>query len=124
MPIETTQFDYGAQRDATSATKGAPSLIPPIALKRLALRYSEGAAKYGANNWMRGIPLDRFYDAILRHAMAWHEGDTSEDHLAAILWNASAAIWTEDKIHGAAEGTEEEQEQAWKTYLNNLPFRP
>jgi hypothetical protein len=33
-----------------------------------------------------------------RHLLALSEGDESEDHAGAILWNASAFLWTEDMI--------------------------
>jgi|TARA_R100000479_G_C6388614_1_gene204124 hypothetical protein len=33
-----------------------------------------------------------------RHLLAISEGDESEDHLGAILWNASAFLWTKDQI--------------------------
>lgn len=78
--------------------KGLPSCIPPVALRALARRYADGAAKYGHGNWLQGIPLSRFYDAILRHAMAAMEGDTSEDHLGAVLWNAASWLETEARI--------------------------
>ena len=79
----------------------------------MALRFSEGAAKYGRGNWMLGIPLSRFYGAILRHTMAWADGDTTEDHNGAILWNAAAAAWTEDAINAGKLPAE----------LDDLPFR-
>jgi len=35
---------------------------------------------------------------MFRHLLGLAEGDNSEDHAGAILWNASAWIWTEEKI--------------------------
>lgn len=96
-----TQFTTGGMRDA-SLGKGLPSRIPPEALRRLAQRYEDGEAKYpdkeGIPNWMRGIPLSRYYDAIQRHSQSAAEGCTKEDHLAAVLWNAAGWIWTETAI--------------------------
>jgi|TARA_S200002703_G_scaffold140483_2_gene131765 hypothetical protein len=34
-----------------------------------------------------------------RHLLAINEGDESEDHAGAILWNASAFLWTKDQIN-------------------------
>jgi hypothetical protein len=34
-----------------------------------------------------------------RHLLALNEGDDKEDHIGAILWNASAFLWTEDQIN-------------------------
>lgn len=63
---------------------------------------------------MKGIPLTRYVDSINRHLWAWEEGDTSEDHLGAILWNAGCAAWTEEAIRNKVLPEE----------LNDLPFRP
>ena len=38
---------------------------------------------------------------MFRHLLGLAEGDNSEDHAGAILWNASAWIWTEQKIKEA-----------------------
>jgi hypothetical protein len=112
-----TNFDTGAVRDAAEG-KGLYSRIPPIALRKLAKRFEDGAIKYPDGdkgpNWMQGIPLSRFYDAIHRHSTQAAEFDTSEDHLGAVLWNAAAWAWTESEIN---EGRLPES-------LNNLPFHP
>lgn len=107
-----TEFDTGAVRD-TAQGKGLPSSIPPSAIRSLAERYEAGAKLYDRENWLKGIPLSRLYDAILRHSMAAHEGDTSEDHLGAILWNTAAWIEIEKRIaDGRLPGS-----------LDDLPFR-
>ena len=78
--------------------KGLPSLIPPEALRRLACRFEDGAAKYGRDNWQKGIPISRYNDAIIRHTLAAAEGQDDEDHLGAVLRNAAAWVWTEGQI--------------------------
>lgn len=75
-----------------------PDLIPDIMLNRLAHLYGRGARKYDDNNWKKGIPLARVWASLLRHAFAWIMGDRSEDHLAAIIWNATTLMWTETEI--------------------------
>jgi hypothetical protein len=92
-----SEFTTGAVRDA-SIGKGLPSLIPPVAIRKLARRFEDGATKYGRDNWMKGIPLSRYVDAIYRHTMAAVEGQQDEDHIGAILWNAAAWAWTEEAI--------------------------
>lgn len=92
-----THFDTGAVRDASTG-KGVPSMIPPDAIRRIGRRFEDGALKYDRDNWKKGIPLSRFYDAVIRHSMAWLEGQEDEDHLGAVGWNYSAAVWTEDEI--------------------------
>jgi len=112
-----TSFDTGAVRDA-SIGKGLPSRIPPIALRKLAKRFEDGAIKYPDSergpNWMSGIPLSRFYDAIVRHSLQAAEGNRDEDHLGAVLWNAAAWAWTENEINEGHLPIE----------LNDLPFHP
>lgn len=90
------QYATGAVRDA-SAGKGHFHSIPPGSLRRIAKRFEDGARKYSKDNWMKGIPLSHYQDSMLRHILAWAEGDTSEDHMGAILWNAACADWTEQQ---------------------------
>lgn len=88
-------------------------MIPHEAERRIARRFEDGAKKYGANNWRKGIPLSRFYDAIRRHLAAWALGKTDEDHLGAVGWNFTVAVWTEREIY---EGRLPES-------LNDMPDR-
>lgn len=94
---ERQHFDTGAVRDSM-AGKGLFSCIPPEAMRRLAKRFEDGAAKYSRDNWKKGIPLSRFYDSAMRHLLLALEGDETEDHLGAVLWNVSAWIWTADEV--------------------------
>ena len=62
---------------------------------------------------MKGIPLSRYQDSLMRHTLAAAEGKTDEDHLGAVLWNAAAWAWTEEAIaSGKLPAT-----------LKDLPFR-
>jgi hypothetical protein len=83
-------------QDATGELRH--DLIPQVALDRLAALYARGEQKYGANNWQKGISMMRTFGSLLRHAYAWVLGDTSEDHLAAVIWNAIALMWLEREI--------------------------
>lgn len=78
--------------------EGITSLTPSLALNRLEALFQRGAEKYGTDNWQKGIPLQRYYESLARHLVEAWAGDTSEDHLAAILWNASAIMVTEYRI--------------------------
>lgn len=91
------EFHTGARRDVQE-DKPRYDLISPIALKRFAELMGRGAAKYGDRNWERGIPLSRFYASMFRHMMQWAEGDTTEDHLAAVLFNAAGIMHTEQMV--------------------------
>lgn len=90
------EYDSGARRD-TRAGKGRYDLVPPVALKRVAKHYENGAVKYGDNNWRLGIPSSRFMDSLLRHANRYLDGERDEDHLAAVIFNAMAIIYNEER---------------------------
>ena len=90
-------FGTGAVRDKQHG-KGLPHLIPPIALRRLAQHFENGAEKYGRNNWQNGIPLSSYIDSAQRHLWAIIEGKDDEDHAAAVIWNISCFIWTKSRI--------------------------
>ena len=81
------------------ARKGNPHLIPTSALKMLAQRFQDGADKYGARNWEKGHPLSNYIDSLYRHLWQFMDGETDEDHLAAVLWNAVALADTYTKIN-------------------------
>lgn len=76
------------------------SMIPELMINRLSGLYWRGAQKYSRDNWKRGISLYRTYGSMFRHMIQWAAGDTSEDHLAAIIWNATTLMWTENAIGG------------------------
>lgn len=94
------EFTTGSKRD-TRKGKGRYDLISPIAMKRLAQHYENGAAKYGDRNWEKGQPLSRYMDSLIRHAYCLMSGLEDEDHASAIAWNAFAFIHTKELIkHG------------------------
>lgn len=91
------KFGTGAVRDVIEG-KGRFDLVSPIALMRLAQHYQNGANKYEDRNWERGIKLSVYIDSGIRHFIRHLEGDRTEDHLAAVMWNAAGAIHTEEMI--------------------------
>ena len=91
------KFETGAVRDVITG-KGRFDLVSPIALKRLAIHTQNGALKYSDRNWEKGIKLSSFIDSGIRHYLDFLEGKRDEDHLAASMWNAQAAIHTEELI--------------------------
>lgn len=90
-------FSTGSVRD-TRHGKGRFDLITPIALRRLALHYEGGAAKYGDRNWEKGQPLARYLDSALRHINCHQAGERDEDHLIAAAWNLFAYVHTEEQV--------------------------
>jgi hypothetical protein len=81
-----------------SVSKGRFDLVPSYPIQRLAKHYENGAVKYGDRNWEKGLELGRFIDSAERHMNQFKDGDRTEDHLAAILWNICGVIWTEREI--------------------------
>lgn len=90
-------FVTGARRDVQD-DKARYDLISPIMLTRLAELMARGAKKYGDRNWEKGIPLSRYYASLFRHMIQWAEGDTTEDHLAAVCFNAMGIMHTEQLV--------------------------
>ena len=85
------QFDTGAQRDNAEG-KLRMSLVPHTALNAVMKRYLQGAEAYGENNWRKGMKHSVLYDSAMRHLMQDFQGDNSEDHLGAALWNIMCMI--------------------------------
>ena len=94
---ERTEFETGSVRDKTVG-KGRFDLIPFIALERHAKWSEKGVKKYGERNWELGQPLAGYLNSGSRHLLKLMDGQEDEDHLAAVLWNVSAYIWTENEI--------------------------
>lgn len=77
------------------ADSGKPrfGLIPPKFLRALAELFTMGAKKYSDWNWYLGMSYSRVYDAMLRHANAWWDGEThdpvdGQHHLISTAWCA------------------------------------
>lgn len=85
------EFETGAKRD-TQDGKPRFSLITPFGLERVAWIYTEGAKKYGDNNWQKGIPFSRYLDSAERHLMMFKQGHLDEDHIAQAVWNLLAIM--------------------------------
>lgn len=109
------QFETGAQRD-TAKGKGRPELISPFMLTRLSKWLEQGAEKYEARNWEKGIPEQRCVASLFRHLIAHMRGLGDEDHLAAIIFNAMAII------HFQETGRSDMLD--WPTYRTEPPNPP
>lgn len=90
------EFETGAVRDMQEG-KGRCDLLPACALLRLSKHYEAGAMKYEARNWEKGIPISVMIDSAMRHLLKYMDGQTDEDHLAAVAWNILGAMWMEEK---------------------------
>lgn len=103
-------FKTGAVRD-TSEGKPRVDLISPFAEERLGKWLALGASKYSPRNWEKGMPLGRMLESLCRHVVKYKQGDTSEDHLAAIACNAMFLMHGEEMISRGV----------WPVELDDLP---
>lgn len=93
-------FSTGMQRNASEG-KPRYDLIWKPGLKRLAELYARGAKVYGDRNWEKASTqeeMDRFDESLLRHVFQLLEGDRSEDHMAAIVFNAFGREMVREKL--------------------------
>jgi len=90
-------FNTGAVRDAAE-DKPRPDLICPFAVERLGWQLKHGAAKYAERNWEKGMPQSVILASLERHIMRFKQGDYSEDHLAAIMFNAMALVSQDERM--------------------------
>lgn len=70
----------------------------------VAKHFEDGAAKYGDNNWKKGIPCERYFDSAIRHYLKYLRGDTDEPHDRAFVWNVICCIWTQNRYGWNLEG--------------------
>ena len=87
--MQTT--DAGALRESNEG-RGRFDLLPYEAIEALAKWYEAGSKKYEERNWENGLSVKDCINRMIRHALKAGNGWTDEDHLAAVMWNAAAAI--------------------------------
>ena len=70
-----------------------PDLIPPSATRALAEVLTFGARKYKPNNWKNCKDLERYEAAMLRHILAYQEGESHDSESGMPhLWHAMTNI--------------------------------
>lgn len=100
---ERHQFSTGMMRDIQEGKPRYDLLDFPM-LERWAGLMARGAVKYGANNWKKASTheeLDRFKSSALRHMFQWANGETDEDHAAAVYFNIAGAEMVKEKLKEA-----------------------
>ncbi len=93
-------FASGMKRDIQD-DKPRYDLIWLPGIRRVAELLGRGARKYGDRNWEKAAgeaELGRFKASALRHMYQWLEGDTSEDHMAAVVFNLFGAEFVKAKL--------------------------
>lgn len=97
---ERQEFSTGMQRD-TQTNKPRYDLLDYPMLKRWAELMGRGAVKYGERNWTKASTqeeMDRFDASLLRHTFQLLEGDRSEDHASAIMFNVAGREMVREKL--------------------------
>lgn len=67
-------------KDEIGVLKAPMSTVPAPVLAELGVAMLEGALKYGRHNYRAGgVRASVYYDATLRHLMAWWEGENIDE---------------------------------------------
>ncbi len=84
---------YPDDNPKTALGVAKPSMhgVPPVALLHLGSAMADGVRKYGLTNWRdKPVSSSTYYDAALRHLLAWWDGeslaaDSGAHHLAHVM---------------------------------------
>ena len=98
---ERKQFESGMVRDTAEGKIDFSLALDGPMFRRYAIHLTKGAIKYAKRNWMKARgqeELDRFRESALRHFLQWYEGDTDEDHAAAIWFNVNGAEYVKEQF--------------------------
>lgn len=79
------------------------SLIDPKFIEGLATVMTQGANKYGRDNWKECKEPHRYLDALLRHTLKYWDGEkvdteSGKSHLYHIAFNAMALDYLDNKL--------------------------
>jgi hypothetical protein len=97
---ERKLFESGMQRDTTTGKTRYDLLFDGPMLKRWAKHLTLGADKYEGRNWMKAAgpeELERFRESAIRHFIQWMDGETDEDHAAAVFFNINGAEYVGER---------------------------
>ena len=97
IETETTKVKTGKSPAVSSHLALFYNLISPHTIRRLALRKTVGAKKYGRVQWRQGINdadfvADRF-NHLVEHLLGFMEsGNRDDDNLGGMLWALDALV--------------------------------
>lgn len=68
-------------------------LVPPDGLEEVVAVYTNGAEKYAARNWEKGMSWGRVFGSMMRHSWKFWRGEdvdkeSGRHHMAHAAWNA------------------------------------
>lgn len=90
---ERRTFATGAQRDRAKG-KGAPALVPNWVIWLVSCIYEDGAIKYAARNWEKGMALSEYLNSAERHLGKLKAGLRDEPHASQVIWNMIGYVFT------------------------------
>jgi len=97
---QRTEFAGGMVRDSAEKTDYLLALDGPM-FKRWAEHLTKGAKKYSARNWMKAnsqAEIDHAMKALGHHFLQYIEGETDEDHAAAIFFNINLIEYVKGRM--------------------------
>lgn len=99
-----TKFDTGAVRDKQDGKPNFYECMSPLAYWRYGEYMLKASAKYGPDNWTKGIPIESYIQSLERHLVKlkaelkygiFMEKDV--DHAAAIMFNVMGLMHEQEK---------------------------
>jgi len=94
-------YPSGMRRDTQEGKTNYLLALDGPMFRRYAEHMSKGAVKYGPRNWQLADSeeeLERFRQSAFRHMIQWLDGDRTEDHAMAVVFNLNAASYVEDRL--------------------------
>lgn len=94
-------------KDAIGVRKAPLSCVPMNVVAELGVAMLEGASKYGRHNWRAsGVRSSVYFDAVMRHMIAWWEGedidpDSNLSHVIKAM--ATLTVLRDAQISGMLE---------------------
>ena len=98
------EFEGGGHRDTEDGKTDYTLAFDGPMFERYAQLMTRGAVKYEARNWMKftdQAAQDRARRSLARHFMQYMNGETDEDHAAAIIFNLNVI----ERIENIARAT-------------------
>lgn len=123
-PLENKVKDSNP-KDAVGVRKVPMSTVSGPVMMELGLAMMEGARKYGRHNYRDiGVRSSVYYDAAMRHLVAWWEGeDTDPDSEISHLTKAIATIMVirDAQLHNkVVDDRPPKSPKGWVNYMNTI----
>ena len=93
------KFSTGSIRDSQEGKPNLYECLSPLAVWRYGLYMAKASAKYGEDNWTKGIPIESYMKSLERHLVKLKAElkygihiEEGVDHAAAIMFNIQGLI--------------------------------